>query len=285
MKNLPEACQADTLWLARAMRSTSPVIATRIACRTGRGPVQIQVAPKLHCFYYISKRREELNIQGGRAMKKLLFAGLAIGCLISGTTGTANALSIDSDAQGWVNSAGSDNGSSDGNNTFTGNEYGARYNSWAQFDLSGVSSPIASATLELELARWPSQATEIYTLDIFDATTKTYTDLMTGNIYGSVSGNNGTYTITLSNAAISDINANLGGMIIFGFTNATLNLEQDLSGDLGIYINGFYGNPNDSPILHLSGNASPVPEPTTMFLFGTGIATLAAISRSRRKSN
>lgn len=217
-------------------------------------------------------------------MKKLFLLWFAVGALaLSPMAGVANATDIISDAQGWISSAGNNNGGINGNNTFTGNEYGNRYNSWAQFDLTSVAAPVSEATLLLNLATWPSGDQALYTLEIYNGDAKTYDGLMSGDLYGTVTGNNGQYYVTLSDAAIADINDHLGGIIVFGFTNATLNAGPSNSDDdFGIYINGYYGNAEMAPVLQLTEGSAPVPEPASFLLLGAGLAGLAARRKSKK---
>ena len=70
--------------------------------------------------------------------KVLLGIGLAFSLAAMPAVATAAPIRIVSGLQGWVNSVGADNGSYSGNNTFTGIEHGARYNSWASFGLSSL---------------------------------------------------------------------------------------------------------------------------------------------------
>ena len=63
----------------------------------------------------------------------------------------ASALVIDSNFQGWVDQYGDGNGAIANNDTFTGSWRDpltfskAKYNSWANFNLSGIASPVISA--------------------------------------------------------------------------------------------------------------------------------------------
>lgn len=211
---------------------------------------------------------------------KCLLGLVAALCLVAmPLVASAAPVTIASGAQGWVKSDGETNGGYNGANTFTGNILGFRYNSWASFDLSALLSPISSGVLKLDLERWPFNEPEAYTLDIHDvANTADYADLMTGAYFGSVTGNNGVYFVTLNAAALAAINANLGGSVAFGFTNATLNLENPAGVDLGIYINGFSWAgqaPGIPPELHLDSNAVP-DAGSSLLLLGMALAGLRA---------
>ena len=217
-----------------------------------------------------------------RKMLGLLVVGLLAGPM------AADASTVASDLQGWVNSSGGGNGAYDANNTYTGNSSGVRYNSWANFDLSSVSGPVTSAQLELFTFTWPG-GNGPYVVSIHDLGTSlaslasgvpgvaAYSDMASGALYATTSLGDGTTTIvTLSAQAVADINAALGSTFRVGFTNDTLNAVSASSGNLGVYTNGnTYGYPR------LILNPESVPEPGTLALAGLG---LFGIGFSRRRA-
>jgi hypothetical protein len=230
---------------------------------------------------------------GGIDMRRCVFTMAA--CLLFLAVGAGvHALTIDSSCQGWVNSQGTSNGSVNGNNTFTGNEFGDRYNSWASFDLASIDAGVTSAVLKLRLAPYPDASADLYALDIYDVSTSMsvlstsyagvsgYGDLMSGHLYGTVTGNRGLYSVALSSQAIADINATLGGVFVLGFTNATLNSEDPADVDLGMYINGSLEDTARAPQLILNPVPEPVPEPSTLILIGSALLCVAVF---RRKMN
>jgi hypothetical protein len=211
-------------------------------------------------------------------MKMRMRIGVAIAALglLAGVSRPVQADIVTSDFQGWVNDGGTSNGAFNGNNTFTGNEFGNRFNSWASYDLSALSGPITSATLDIKLVNFPFGDPTAYTIGINDVSTPFavfaanssgvagYTDLGSGNQYGTVTGPDGEFLVTLSAQAVADINSALGGHFMLGFTNLTLNTQDPTGVDLGLYTNGLV---NDFPQLILGRS---VPEPSSLVLAGLG---------------
>jgi hypothetical protein len=218
--------------------------------------------------------------------KTFVGAAIASVALLMASAASA-AVTINSFAQGWVNDQGSANGAGDGNNTFTGNEYGARYNSWAAFYIpTGVYS---SADLDVLASTY--QVYSANQINIYSVTTAysdlqnqtggvaAYTDMGAGSLYGFASMLNSLTTTHLGGTAVQDINAAAGSIFVVGFTNATLNLENPYEVDKGIYTNGSEAG---HPTLTL-GTGGAVPEPATWAMMITGFG-MAGVSLRRRRS-
>jgi hypothetical protein len=206
------------------------------------------------------------------------------------TTAAHASVTVASFAQGWVNSAGSANGAMDGNNTFTGNEYGNRYNSWAAFFIPV--GTYSAASLDLVSTIYANPDPGVDRIEFHDVTTAysafssatggaaAYADLMNGSLYGFANLYNTTTSVALGGNIVSDINAAAGQIFVIGFTNATLNLQDPNGVDSGIYTNGGYGG-GSAPTLQLTSGAA-VPEPATWAMMITGFGLAGATLRRRR---
>ena len=198
----------------------------------------------------------------------------------------SHALTVLSTTQGWVNSDGISNGASNANNMFTGNTFGLKYNGWAAFQIDA--GTYTSAVLNFTPTFWVAGAGS--TLVFFDVSTPfsafnntqlaggpAYQDLMSGNSYGQVTLlNNSTVSVTLNEAALSDINAHAGGILMIGFFDSTANAIPGTQ-ESGVYPNGGFQN---FPTLTL---ASAVPEPSTWALMILGFAGVGYMTYRRRK--
>jgi hypothetical protein len=97
--------------------------------------------------------------------------------------------------------------------------------------------------------------------------------------------NNNTYEL----AGYADANSNVNiHTFTFTFSGDLLAAWQaDPFGNLKLSVFaapavGGFGTPNDFNLLEVGVGVTPVPEPATMLLFGTGIASLAGVIRRRR---
>jgi len=209
--------------------------------------------------------------------------------------GVAQAHTVASNNQGWVNSLGGSNGGFNGNVAFAGNEFDQRYNSWASFDLSGLSGVVTSAKLELFTTVFPANSGLTYNVGVYDVSTPLsallgntsgvagYSDLRSGNLYASEDfGDLSTISLTLSAQALADINAAIGADFVVGFTNITLNtVPSGPEDDVGIFTNG--GQPGH-PVLVLDFGA--VPEPSALALVITCLLSAGVVRcRSAVRAN
>jgi hypothetical protein len=217
------------------------------------------------------------------------FAGAAIATVaILMASAASAAVTINSFAQGWVNDDGQANGGSDGNNTFTGNTNGDRYNSWAAFFIpTGV--VFTSADLKVladdynnnsaDQIKMYSVTTSYNTLDHSWGGVAAYNDLGAGSLYGVANMLNGLTTTSLGGTALADIQGAAGSIFIVGFTNATTNAMNTYNSNTGVYTNG---GQDHHPTLTL-GTAGAVPEPATWAMMITGFG-MAGVSLRRRRS-
>lgn len=155
------------------------------------------------------------------------------------------------------------------------------------FDLTNISGVVNSATISIRLGGQDSQDL-IETIGLFDVSTSAsllntkgqvditiFNDLGTGTLYGSTDITIGSpmstiLQITLNQSALTDINAQLGGFFSIGSSLTTLDQAQ-----FGEFV--FGGTQEFANALTL--DVAPVPIPSAVWLFGSGLLGLVGLSR------
>lgn len=210
------------------------------------------------------------------------------------SSATINVGAIDS---GQYRSDGFHNASID--NYLAGEARGTEHRNWFAFDLSGVTLQawefITGATLSLQSGLSRGDATEQWTVMSVETTV---TDIMAGHSAGSTAGIDifndlqngnlyGSTTIsvpTISDAiisvsftganSISDIASSIGGLFAVGGYVSSLNSLSDE------FL--FSGTSGQLASVNLALETATVPVPPAIWLFGSGLLGLIAISRRKK---
>ncbi|MEM9004212.1 MAG: hypothetical protein AAGE59_11910 [Cyanobacteria bacterium P01_F01_bin.86] len=203
--------------------------------------------------------------------------------------------SLESSSQGWYNQDGRTNSSLGTlENTFTGTFQDIEYRSYFTFDVSGLESPIESATLQLfQEFYFSGDLTE--TVTVYDVTSTNlfqtqgvdvFADLGSGSTYGegTIAGEpgwnpiGGFLEITLSDAAIADINEAQQTSDIFslGLTLTSIGgIEFDEAEGIRFSDPDFVNYPANL----ILESAQAVPEPFTLWGYLLAMGLGAAVSR------
>jgi len=170
------------------------------------------------------------------------------------------------------------------------------HNAFFIFDLTSINNDIYSAYLEIELqnyySRDPSESFTVYDvatpIDVLIAGGRHLwdpigIDLETGTEYGSATIRQtdvaSIISIQLSDAAIFDLNSSFGGFFAVGVHSTTSDNPQPGLYDIDYFSFGEQGDGIQQLVLE----TTPVPEPTTIFLFGSGLIGLIGFRRKKAK--
>ena len=237
-------------------------------------------------------------------MKTLLFGAVFV-CLFASITSSRAAFGITIDAfdRGWYEDDGFH--SAGIKNTWTGYTHLVPeddfklFNSFFSFDLAALSGTVTSGTLRLELEGYYSPdsseaftvfdvTTDVNTLiqscpgllqDPFDPCYRIYGDLQSGATYGtgvaSVSDIGTVIDITLSPAALADINAASGGLFAIG-----VHLTEISSGLGDEGFEGLQWSSDSEPRIHQL-ELTVVPIPPALWLFISGLIGLIGLARRK----
>lgn len=227
----------------------------------------------------------------------------ALGCaaLISlFSSGAANAVVIDSFDSGWYQNSGFTAGVNN-INVGSSNLSGAVYNNWLAFNLASLAGQtITSATLTFYGGNGVNTSSTDETLGLFDYTGNIdslisnsqsnvgiFTDLGNGNSYGSAvvsAGPISQFSITLSQAALADLNAALlnpsDSRFVIG--GSLLSISGPFANEQLFAI--FGPQTALTPAASLNLQAAPaVPEPATWAMMLIGFGAVGFASRRRRQ--
>lgn len=234
---------------------------------------------------------------------RVLKAGV-LGCAVlfsAMAAGASNAATIQNSASGWYTDTGFTAGVTN-INVGSSNLSGAVYHNWLAFNVAGLADQnITSATLTFYGGNGANTSATSETLGLFDYTGSInalignsqsnvgiYNDLGNGNSYGTAvvaSGSIQQFSVTLSQAAIADLNAaaHHQGDNRFVVGGSLLSISGPFANEQLFAIFGPQAALTPAAFLTLETSVAAVPEPATWAMMIVGFAGVGFLAY-RRKS-
>jgi PEP-CTERM motif len=236
---------------------------------------------------------------------------LSVACLLA-LVGTchANTVVLNTVHDGWCNTGSvtiplpatcNNNFGYTFNNTAAGGPdfYSITYHNYFVFDLTGVSGTITGAALTIFDDPQNIVSSLSATYDIYASTGFTFAGLTAGSLLGSVSAFNvggQNVVINLNSTGIAMLNGAEGGLFAFGGALNSSNgsdfifgyntgQNQEVNCAAPFPLPG-WDNCTTTNVTHeltLTTSSGVVPEPSSMILFGTGLAGVAGVIRRKLK--
>lgn len=197
------------------------------------------------------------------------------------------------EGRGWIRSNGDANGRNAGNNTITGStaDYIGEFRSWFSFDMSGITDAIVAAEFRVDISKYmSSDSSEMFQVVSVEETpgiigtgssVAHFNDLGGGTVYGletfTVADENVLSAISLTSAAIADLNDARGGLFELGGHLTTWSGQILHDGSI------FWGSgPSNVTELRLT-TSTAIPEPASLLIWGVAVLGVAVAGAARRR--